>query len=405
MNLKFNGKNSNAYNKIDKKYEFRFNVITSNYEFRKRKKAKWKEYDDRDKSALLMELAAQGIEIATEKFNIFIESHYCSPDYNPFKVYFKELKPWDKKTDYIKKICNTAKAEKTKEFEDAVKRFFVGTIDCLLNADQVNDVCLVFQSPQGIGKSRWMRSLLPKEFQAKYLYEGAIDTRNKDHTMYLSQYWFIHLDELETLRNNDIAAIKSYITRQRISLRKAYGRYKSNLVRRASFLGSVNEDKFLSDLTGNRRWLVFKVGKVNYQHKINPDDFWAQAYYYYKKNFKYWFDVDEIKKINARNEAFRTKNTEEELFLKMFVCSKKKNKRSEYLTSSDICQNIMEVMPQFANKISTMRMGRVLAKHAKLQRFKNGLQEYYCEFVPPESKNKSTPIHNNDIGEEDDLPF
>ena len=93
-----------------------------------------------------------------------------------------------------------------------------------------------------------MRRLLPKKFRNEFLYEGEIDTKNKDHVMYLSQYWFIHLDELESLRNNDIGAIKSYITRQRISLRKAFGRYKINLVRRASFLGSVNQDKFLQEI-------------------------------------------------------------------------------------------------------------------------------------------------------------
>ena len=144
-----------------------------------------------------------------------------------------------------------------------------------------------------------MRSLLPKQFQREYLYEGNIDTKNKDHTQYLSQYWFIHLDELETLKSNDISAIKSYITRQRISLRKAYGRYKSNMVRRASFLGSVNEDKFLSDITGNRRWLVFKTSEIDYEHKVDVDQLWAQVYEIWKKGFKHWFDVDEIRDIKC----------------------------------------------------------------------------------------------------------
>src|SRR5690606_1201827 len=157
--------------------------------------------------------------------------------------------------------------------------------------DEVNDVCLVFQSStQGVGKTRWMRKLLPEKFRSLYLYEGVVDTKNKDHTIYLSQYWFMHLDELETLKGANIGAIKSFITRQRISERKAFARYTTTFQRRASFLGSVNDDKFLTDITGNRRWLVFKVKDIDYEHLVDINGVWAQAYYYYKQGFKYWFD-------------------------------------------------------------------------------------------------------------------
>ena len=405
MKIKFNGKHSAAFKKINKKYQFRFNIVTANYEFRKRKGGKWREYEDRDKNVILIDLMAQNIIIPTEVFNMFVESKQISPDYDPFKDYFEELPKWDGKTDYIKKICKTLQPDDEKLFRSTFKRFMVGTIDCLLHPDKVNDVCLVFQSPQGVGKSRWMRSLLPKRFQSKYLYEGAIDTRKNDHVLYLSQYWFIHLDELESLRNNDISALKSYITRQRISLRRAYGRYKAHYVRRASFLGSVNEDKFLSDITGNRRWLVFKVKQIDYQHKVDPDKLWAQAYYYYKQGFKHWFDIQEIKGINRRNEAFRNKNTEEELFLKLFIPHKKEGGKAGFYSSSDVCQEIMQVMPQFTNKINTMRMGKVLSRHCANRKITKGVWEYCCEFVPPASLNGQHPASGSEIDEKDDLPF
>ena len=215
-------------------------------------------------STLLLELSEQDMELPDNKLNMFVESESVADDYNPFLEYFEELKPWDGKIDYIDQLAKTLKTDNDDRFGDVLKRFLVGSLDCLLNEDTVNDVCLVFQSSQGIGKTRWMRKLLPDKFQKEYLYEGNIDTKNKDHTQYLSQFWFIHLDELETLKSNDISAIKSFITRQRISLRSAYGRYKSNYIRRASFLGSVNDDKFLTDTTGNRRWLVFKTFKIDY---------------------------------------------------------------------------------------------------------------------------------------------
>lgn len=407
--MKFNGKNSNAFNYISSKYIFRFNVVTNFYEFRKKKKnSKWKKYDDRYRKSILLELMAEHIDVPDAKVDIFIESMDFATEYNPFEEYFENLAKWDGK-DWIKKMSKTIKTDNDKHFSKTLERYLVGCIDCLLRTDSVNDVCLVFQSGQGIGKTRWMRKLLPKKFQSEYLYEGNIDTKNKDHTMYLSQYWFIHLDELETLRSNDISAIKSYITRQRISVRKSYGRYTSHLVRRASFLGSVNEDKFLSDTTGNRRWLVFKVKNIDYQHKIDPDMIWAQAYKLWKDGYRHWFNIDEIRKINQSNEKFRTVSLEEELFLRYFTCNSS-DRAGEMLSGSEVIQKILINVPAFQSKMSSVPMGKALAKHSKHKQMKGGIQRYWVDYfgiaAPTETPSPQANGFNGKVNEEqDDLPF
>lgn len=409
--MKYNGKHSSVFNYISSKYKFRFNVVTSFYEISKnKKKLKWRKYDDRIKNSILLELMTNSMEIATEKVNIFIESSECSPDYNPFIEYFENLKEVKGEVDYIKEISKTIETEEKDRFYDTLKRFLVGTIHCLLNEDSVNDVCLVFQSGQGIGKTRWMRKLLPKQFRSEYLYEGNVDTRNKDHVMYLSQYWFIHLDELETLRSNEIGAIKSYITRQRISVRKSFGRYKTNFIRRASFLGSVNDDKFLTDTTGNRRWLVFKVKSIDYQHKINSDKVWAQAYKLYKDEFRHWWDIEEIKELNKANEEFRAISLEEELLMRFFKFNKE-DKDGELLSSSEIIQHVIANVPSFNHKLTSSKMGKALAKHSKFKKMKSGIQRYYVDYMgkdlsaADEVEIIDTSKKKKVIGENDDLPF
>ena len=410
----FDGKYQKQFNYISERYEFRFNVVTSFYEYREIKTKKWFKYDDRTKNSILLELMEEDLDISQDKFNIFIESEEVSPDFNPFEEYFDNLEKWDEKTNYIEQISKTVETDNTKHFNSTLERFLVGCIDCLLDTDAVNDVCLVFQSGQGIGKTRWMRALLPKEFQSEYLYEGNIDTKNKDHTMYLSQYWFIHLDELETLRSNDISAIKSFITRQRISVRKAYGRYKSNFVRRASFLGSVNEDKFLSDITGNRRWLIFKVKTINYLHEVNPDKVWAQAYHLWKNGYRHWFDIDEIKKINQYNEEFRTISLEEELFLRNFQCNDIDG-FGEYLSSTEVIIKIAENVPQLVTKMHAILMGKALSKHSKVKKMTGGYQKYFVEYIGvaptimPQINNHQQTAPNSAVNkiddDDDDLPF
>lgn len=416
--MRFEGKNHKQFNYIDEQYDFRFNVVTSFYEWRLNRKKKWRQYDDRDKKNMLIELMQRDLELPDGKFDTFIESTNVSKDFNPFKKYFEQLPKHKGKYKYIKELAKTVTTDNPKHFNKVLERFLVGTIDCLLKTDSVNDVCLVFQGKQGLGKTRWMRRLLPKKFQKEYLYEGAIDTKDKDHVIYLSQYWFIHLDELESLRSNDMAAVKSFITRSRISVRKSYGRHKTNFVRRASFLGSVNEDKFLSDITGNRRWLVFKVLFMDYMHKIDPDKFWAEAYSLWKnKNYRYWFDAAEIKEINEYNEEFRTVSLEEELLVKNFNFNNE-NGKGEYMASSDVVIKIGTAMPSIMSKLHNILMGKALSKHAVARRTEKGFTKYYLEYTGIDVETqadifnaKSKGVFTNkkttdlSINEDDDLPF
>lgn len=416
----FTGKFHKQFNYIAANYEFRFNVVTSFYEYRKLIKGKpaksgpWIKYDDRMKNKIILDMFEKDLDISQDKFNIFIESESFSKDYNPFIEYFDKLRKWDGKTDYLNQLAKTVKMDSisnSKRFEETLKKFLVGSLDCLLEEDAVNDVCLVFQSGQGLGKTRWMRRLLPQEFQAEYLYEGNIDTKNKDHVMYLSQYWFIHLDELEALKGNEISAMKSYITRQRISVRKAFGRYKTNFIRRASFLGSVNDDKFLSDITGNRRWLVFTVSSIDYEHRVDIDGLWAQIYHYWQEGFKHWFDIEEIKALNNINEEYRTMTQEEEQILQLFTFPDKEDQIGEYLSSTDVMMEMIKLRPSLASKMTSVNIGKALSKYVKNKKSTKGVAKYLVNFeggkdVTAEDgdKKEEEPV-KTEYNENDDLPF
>jgi predicted P-loop ATPase len=398
----FKGRYKNQFNYIVSNYEFRFNTVTNDYEYIKLIKGKkigdWECYEDRVKNNILIEMHEKDLEISPNKFNLFIESETVSKDYNPFEEYFQNLKPWDQKTDYFSDFCKTIRCDDPERLHAVMKKFLIGSLDCLLVEDSVNDVCLVFQSGQGSGKSRWMRALLPKEFRSKYLFEGSIDTRNKDHVEYLSKYWFIHLDELEVLKSGEISAIKSYITRQRISHRKAFGRYTSRMERRASFLGSVNDTKFLTDITGNRRWLVFTIQSANYDHDVDIDGLWSQMYFYWKEGFQHWFDLDEIKAINQVNERYREMSSEEEQLLQLFSFPDNINAAGgNWYSSTDLIMSISLTRTIFAGKLDSNKMGRALSKHGKHKKINRGVQRYFAYFEGEDKNEKDRKLPDEAI--------
>ena len=399
--MEITGKNKNQYTWLKNNYAFRFNVVTGMYEYRPLKKGKpivtetWQEFSDRVKNDISLTMDINDFAIADNKLTTYIESTIVSKDFDPILDYFENLNTHDQKgKSYISELAKTIECDNPRFFELAFKKFLVSTVSCLLEPDAVNDTCLVFRSPQGEGKSRWMRKLLPQKFRTRFLKEGFINPKNKDHTIFLAQYWFIHLDELESLKGANVGDIKSFITTQRISERKSYGRYNSHFVRRASFLGSVNEAKFLTDITGNRRWLVFEVSKIDYQHNIYIDAVWAEAYKLYCDGFKHWFDKKEIEELNNLNESFREMSLEEELLLKLYTFPKTEDGTGQWLSTTDLMVQMLGSQGNIATKLNNNILGRALSRYCHLKK-KSGVNRYYLHVIS----------ENDDNDDKDDLPF
>lgn len=417
IKMEFNGKLKNQLTFLSTNYEFRFDVVASEYNYRKINKKSlpitdWDIYDDDVMNSILLELECMDLSMPNAKLNMYVENKDIAQRYDPFLEYFQNLKSYNPKKDkdYIALLSETVKTDDQEFFLIALRKFLVGSVACLLDEDQVNDVCLVLQSmKQGLGKTRWMRKLLPYQFQKKYFYEGAIDTKNKDHNMYLSQFWFINLDELEGYKTQDVNAIKSFITRDRISERASYARHKSRYIRRASFLGSVNDEKFLVDITGGRRWLPFNALFIDYMHTIDIDMLWSQVYHLYNEGFQYWFNNNEIEHLNKRNESFREMNQEEEMVLQYFSFPKEvdhSNVDNTFMGSAELIQHIISYGTVMGQKLSTPKVGKVLSKYSSITKKINGISKYYvCKSEVLSDSVKYSEINKQPVEADDELPF
>lgn len=398
--LNFKGEFADQFDFIDGRYKFRFNLATHELEFIRidRKMysiSEWESLNDRTLKDIKKDIGSQGMKLAVANIKDHIESSYVAPDYDPFNDYFANLEPWGGHVDYIKELADTVTVPNMdrKVFDEMFKRFLIGTVDGLLNETKSHDTCLVFQGGQGIGKSRWMRKLMPKDMGYKYFYEGEINTSDKDHIEYLSAFWFIHLDELESVSSNKIGSLKSFITRRFIQHRKAYGVYRSKFIRRASFLGSVNDDKFLTDTTGSRRWLVFKVKALDYKHKINIDNVWSQAHSLLLSGERYWLNTDEISVMNARNEQFRNQTKEEEMLLDNFEMLEDGQSGGEWMNATDMIGRMIAFNPKLAIGLKTNIIGKVASKYEKKSKIIKGSKKYYVKYIGT----TEAPIDENDI--------
>lgn len=224
---------------------------------------------------------------------------------NPVKDWILE-KRWDgvsRKADFFNTITSKHPIAK----EAFLWRFLVGACRAAIS-DSGSDstVCPVLQGPQGLGKGRWIKKLVPTDM-GFLKSEASIDPTNKDSIEQTISYWIVELAELETtLGKSEIGKIKSFLMKPFDVLRKSYGRRAGKYPRRTVFIASVNHRLFLKDTTGNRRFPTIACTKINYNHNIDMQQLWAEVYEAVKDGEQHWLTDAEyklLKEVNAEHES------------------------------------------------------------------------------------------------------
>lgn len=139
---------------------------------------------------------------------------------------------------------------------------------------------LVLQGGQGAGKTTWFENLLP--IDKKYFKEGLdLNPDNKDSVIECISHFLIELGELDATMKHEQAKLKAFITRKSDEIRKPYGMLWEHTPRQAILCASVNDEQFLKDKTGNRRYAIIKLNDgeridIPKLEQIDLEQFWGE---------------------------------------------------------------------------------------------------------------------------------
>lgn len=219
-----------------------------------------------------------------------------------FKDAHGDLFPAD---DWRRKISAPA-------FGTFLSYWLVNAVARIYQPRMVRTTMLVLASrQQNIGKSKFVQ-WLAKPFPG-YFNESAINPDDKDHALRSADKFVWEVSELEsTTARRDVGALKSFITRNEVTERPAYGRYSIVLPTMANYIGTVNIEAnrgFLVDRTGSTRFMVCELESIDwrgYVKAIDPAQVWAQAVALYRKGTPtelVGFDERLRSKINKEHEA------------------------------------------------------------------------------------------------------
>lgn len=255
------------------------------------------------------------------------------------------------------------------------KKWFVAMVASWLKEEVVNHQVLVLIGRQGIFKTTWLERLIPPHLRAYCCKLANATQLNKDERLRIAEFGLINMDELDAMTPRELSAMKSIITATDVNERAAYGYTKERRVRLASFCASSNKREFLTDMSGNRRWLPFEVESIqNPFHTTLPYDLmYAEALYLIENDFNYWFDLEEIDSLEEHNEAFRAQDSEEQLLPILFDIPAEG--KGEFMTTAQISERLVSY-GNIKKPMSVTQLGMLLGKvgYSAVSRRFNGMK-------------------------------
>ena len=338
--------------------------------------ALWRDITTTDINDIVCDCSAEsGLQITAREVLAVLQSHRI-PDIHPLREYVLNCRPYtDDQPDWIGWLAERVTVEggeaEQQQWRTCFTKWFVAMVACWMKDEVVNQQVLVLIGRQGIFKTTWLEHLLPPELRAYGCKMANSAQLNKDERLRIAEYGLIALDEIDAMGAKELNVIKSVITASDISERAAYGYTKERRMRLASFCASGNKQEFLTDITGNRRWLPFLVESI-----INPffitlpyEQIYAQAKWLIDKGFQYWFDLDDIETLEQHNENFRAQENEEQLLAVYFDIPAEG--KGQFMTTAEISDKLV-TMGSIKRPMPLNRLGMLLKKAGYRQKCLGG---------------------------------
>ena len=243
------------------------------------------------------------------------------PEHNPVQTFLKNLPEWDGQ-NHIARIFGRIPGT-TSEQLNYLTIWLRSSVAHWLQMDMLhgNECVPTLIGKQGCGKTTFVRRLLPLHLREYYL--DHLNLANKfDKEMALTNNLFVNLDELEAIRPSQQSSLKQTLSVSKVNGRPIFGRTQEDRPRFASFVATTNNRHPLKDVTGSRRYICIHIPDgqmIDNTGDIDYGQLYAQVVYeLQEQKAPYWFNNDEVARIQQLNQDFMEKKDLAEIFAACF---------------------------------------------------------------------------------------
>lgn len=234
----------------------------------------WNDVDD----AELARFLEVGFGITgSEKINQALMIVGYKNKFNDVKKYLESQK-WDgiKRIDTL--LHDYLGVEQNVYTADVMRKSLAAAVGRAIDGSIKYDYMPILTGAQGIGKSTFLAKLGVEWFS-----DSLTNFEGKEAAEIIQGTWINELAELAGFNRSETNAIKQFVTKQHDIYREAYGRRANKYPRRCVFFGTTNENTFLRDTTGNRRFWPVDCGVEEPTKSVFEDlddevgQIWAEA--------------------------------------------------------------------------------------------------------------------------------
>lgn len=235
-----------------------------------------------------------------DALGVLLERHR----FHPVRDYLRSLE-WDKCPRVETLFIDYLGAADTPYIRAVTRKSLTAAVARIMQPGCKWDYMVVLVGRQGIGKS-----LLLNKLGKKWFSDSLTTVQGKEAYEQLQGAWIIEMGELAATRRAETEAIKHFLTKREDIYRVAYGRQVSVFPRQCVFFGSTNDETFLRDRTGNRRFWPVAVGRRRPARSLwrdltedEIDQIWAEAVHLYNEGEQLYLPPELEQVAQAVQEA------------------------------------------------------------------------------------------------------
>ena len=347
---------------VKEKYNLRRNMLSYNLEYERKGDdggGRTRVVDDHFVNSLWREMQNSDINADMQTINAILGSDFVE-DYHPFIEWIRQLPRWDGTTDYIGQFFSMVHFVDVSpdDFHYFTRCWFLAMVASLLDEKVVNHQILTFIGAQGTYKSSFMQHILPPLLRSYYAAKTNSFQLDKDDYLMLAENIIVSLEEIDSMSSKELNQLKAFTTMPQVKERPPYGRHKVLMPRVASLTATGNNLTYLTDVTGNRRWLSFHVKNIDnpWTASIPYEGMYAQALALIKSGERYWLNDTDIQRLNEMNSNFQAPDPATEMIVTYFF-KPRSEAETKYLTASKIAARFAPYL-----KISPTKIGMALGQ-------------------------------------------
>lgn len=226
--------------------------------------------------------------------------------FHPVRDYLKSLQ-WDGEPRLDRWLMDFVGAEDSPLTRAFGAKFLIGAVARAQQPGVKVDHSLFLEGSQGKLKSTGLQALMPSP---ALFTDDLGDAMGKEAAERIQGKWLVEIAELDAMSRAEVTRIKAFLTRQVDHFRPAYGRHPADFPRQCFFAGTTNQEAYLKDETGGRRFWPVRVGRIDVDGlRAARDQLWAEAVHRYGEGEPWWLDAPGL--IEAAGAAQRARYDED----------------------------------------------------------------------------------------------